>query len=127
MCRQTLDIKTFVNITPSNTFAYNFTYPSDPNRLGNYRAIISISSSTAEADFVVAANPSTYQPTTTQTGPLTMATDKTLYAYGDSIVISGRVQPSMLIQGSQIQISVINSTGKPIVFSKFKSSQRLSH
>lgn len=111
---QTLDIKTFVNITPSNTFAYNFTIPSDPSRLGNYRAIISISSSTSEADFTVAANPSTYQPTTTQTGPFTMATDKALYAYGDSIVISGRVQPNMLIQGSQIQISVINSTGSKL-------------
>lgn len=107
---QTLDIKTFVNITPSNTFTYNFTIPNDPSRLGDYRAIISISSSTAEADFVVAANPSTYQ-STTQTGPLTMATDKTLYAYGDSIVISGRVQPNMIIQGSQIQITVSNSTG----------------
>lgn len=110
---QTLDIKTFVNITPSNTFTYNFTIPSDPSRLGNYRAIISISSSSAEADFVVAANPSTYQ-STTQTGPLTMTTDKTLYAYGDSIVISGRVQPNMLIQGSQVQISVINSTGSQL-------------
>lgn len=110
---QTLDIKTFVNITPSNTFTYNFTIPSDPSRLGNYRAIISISSSTAESDFVVAANPSTYQ-STTQTGPLTMTTDKTLYAYGDSIVISGRVQPNMTIQGSQVQISVINSTGSQL-------------
>jgi hypothetical protein len=106
----TLDIKTFVNVTPSNTFTYNFTIPSDPSRLGNYRAILSISSATAEADFVVAQNPSTYQPTT-QTGPLTVTTDKTLYAYGDSIVISGRVQPNMTIQGDQIQVLVFNSTG----------------
>ncbi len=111
---QTLDIKTFVNITPSNTFTYNFTIPSDPSRLGNYRAILSTSSATAEADFVVAQNPSTYQ-TTTQTGPLTMNTDKTLYAYGDSIVISGRVQPNMTLQGTQVQILVFNSTGSQIM------------
>ncbi|MGI0087482.1 MAG: lamin tail domain-containing protein [Nitrosotalea sp.] len=107
---QTLDVKTFVNIQPDNTFTYNFVIPSESVRLGNYRAILSTSSVQAEADFVVAANPSTYQPTT-QTGPFIMTTDKTLYAYGDPIVISGRVQPNMIIQGSQIQISVFNSTG----------------
>lgn len=106
---QTLDIKTFVNVTPSNTFTYNFTIPDDPSRLGNYRAILTSSSATAEADFVVAQNPSTYQPT--QTGPFTMTTDKTLYAYGDSIVISGSIQPNMTLQGTQIQILVFNSTG----------------
>lgn len=107
---QTLDVKTFVNIQPDNTFTYNFVIPSDSIRLGNYRAILSTSSAQTEADFVVAANPSTYQPTT-QTGPFTMTTDKALYAYGDPIIISGKVQPDMMIQGSQIQISVFNSTG----------------
>ncbi len=107
---QTLDVKTFVNIQPDNTFTYNFVIPSESVRLGNYRAILSTSSAQTEADFVVVANPSTYQPAA-QTGPLTMNTDKTLYAYGDSIVISGQVQPNMIIQGSQIQISVFNSTG----------------
>lgn len=110
---QTLDIKTFVNLTPSDTFTYNFTIPSDPSRLGNYRAILSTSSATAEADFVVAQNPSTYQPTT-QTGPFVMTTDKTLYAYGDSIVISGSIQPNMTLQGTQIQILVFNSTGSQL-------------
>ncbi|MGI0102702.1 MAG: lamin tail domain-containing protein, partial [Nitrosotalea sp.] len=110
---QTLDVKTFVNIQPDNTFTYNFVIPSESVRLGNYRAVLSTSSAQAEADFVVAANPSTYQPTT-QTGPFIMTTDKTLYAYGDPIVISGRVQPNMIIQGSQIQISLFNSTGSQL-------------
>lgn len=107
---QTLDIKTFVNVKSDNTFTYDFTIPSDSVRLGNYRAIISSLSAKSEADFVVVQNPSTYQPTT-QTGPFTMVTDKTLYAYGDPIVISGQIQANMMIQGSQIQISVFNSTG----------------
>jgi hypothetical protein len=103
-------VNTFVNITPSNTFTYNFTIPSNPSMLGDYRAIITSSSETAEADFVVAVNASTYQ-STTQTGPLTITTDKTLYAFGNSIVISGKIQPNMTLQGAQIQISVFNSTG----------------
>jgi hypothetical protein len=107
---QTFNVETPVNIQPDNTFTYNFVIPNESVRLGNYRAILSTSSAQAEADFVVVANPSTYKPTT-QTGPFIMNTDKTLYAYGDSIVISGQVRPNMIIQGSQIQISVFNSTG----------------
>ncbi|MDE1829542.1 MAG: lamin tail domain-containing protein [Thaumarchaeota archaeon] len=107
---QTLDIKTFVNVKPDNTFSYDFTIPSDSVRLGNYRAIISTSSEKAEADFVVVSNPSSYQATA-PAGPLTIVTDKSLYAYGDPIVISGQVQANMIIQGVQIQVSVYNSTG----------------
>ncbi|MDE1862521.1 MAG: lamin tail domain-containing protein [Thaumarchaeota archaeon] len=107
---QTLDIKTFVNVQPDNTFSYNFTIPNDPVRLGNYRAIISTSSEKSEADFAVVQNPNTYQPAK-QGGPLMLYTDKTSYAYGDPIVISGQVQASMIIQGVQVQIAVYNSTG----------------
>ncbi|HJT09376.1 MAG TPA: lamin tail domain-containing protein [Candidatus Nitrosotalea sp.] len=107
---QTLDIKTFVNVKSDNTFTYDFTIPSDSVRLGNYRTIVSILSTKVEADFVVASNPSTYQAAA-QSGPFTMVTDKTSYAYGDPIIISGQIQTNMLNQGSQIQISVFNSTG----------------
>ncbi len=110
---QTLDIKTFVNVKSDNTFTYDFTIPSDSVRLGNYRAIISTGSAKAEADFVVVQNPNTYQATG-PAGPFTMVTDKTSYAYGDPIVISGQVQASMIIQGVQVQISVFNSTGGPL-------------
>ncbi len=107
---QTLDIKTFVNVKSDNTFTYDFAIPSDSVRLGNYRAIVSTSSAKSEADFVVVSNPNTYQPST-QTGPFTLVTDKATYAYGDPIFISGQVQASMLVQDSQIQILVFNSTG----------------
>ncbi len=107
---QTLDIKTFVNVDSSNAFSYDFTIPSDPLRLGNYRAIVSTASDKAEADFVVVQNPSSYQPSN-QTGPFTLTTDKTRYAFGDPIVISGQVQANMIITGVQVQISVFNSTG----------------
>lgn len=107
---QTLDIKTFVNVNSANTFSYDFNIPNDPLRLGNYRAIVTTSSSKAEADFSVVSNPALYQPTN-QTAPFTMNTDKTTYEFGDPIVISGQVQASMVIQGVQVQISVFNSTG----------------
>ena len=110
---QTLDIKTFVNIKPDNTFTYDFTIPSDSVRLGNYRAIISTSSETAEADFVVASNPYTYQAGP-PTGPLSIVTDKASYAYGDPIIISGQVQANMILQGVQIQVSVFNSSGSQL-------------
>ncbi|MGI0046316.1 MAG: hypothetical protein ACREBB_03900, partial [Nitrosotalea sp.] len=107
---QTLDIKTFVTMGSSNTFTYNFLIPNDPSRLGDYRVIVSTPSEKSEADFVVAQNPSTYQAVTT-TGPLSIVTDKSLYAYGNSIVMSGKIQSSSIVQGVQVQITVINSTG----------------
>lgn len=107
---QTLDIKTFVNVKPDNTFTYDFAIPSDSSRFGNYRAIITTPSAKSEADFVVVENPNTYQPSN-RTGPITLETDKSQYAYGDPIVISGQVQANLMIQGVQVQISVFNSTG----------------
>lgn len=110
---QTLDIKTFVTMVSANTFTYNFLIPNFPSSLGDYRAIVSTSSAQSEADFAVVQNPSTYQAAAT-TGPLSIVTDKSLYAYGDSIVMSGKIQPNMTLPGVGVQISVFNSTGSQL-------------
>ncbi|HJU14710.1 MAG TPA: lamin tail domain-containing protein [Candidatus Nitrosotalea sp.] len=107
---QTLDIKTFVNVNSANSFTYDFAIPSDPARLGNYRAVVSTPSTKAEADFAVVQNPASYQASN-QTSPFTLTTDKQIYAFGDPIIISGQVQANSIIQGVQVQISVFNSTG----------------
>ncbi len=110
---QSLEIKTFVNIKADNSFSYTFPITNDPNRLGNYRVIISLPKSTAEVDFVVAQNPASYQ--TQQTMPFSITTDKSLYGYGDSIFISGKVQTSSIVgTGVQIQILIFNSNGSQI-------------
>lgn len=110
---QTLDIKTFVNVKPDNTFSYDFAIPTDSVRLGSYRAILSTTSEKAEADFVVVTNPGSYHATG-PSGPLTIVTDKSLYAYGDPIVISGQVQANMTLQGVQVQVAVYNSSGSQL-------------
>jgi Lamin Tail Domain len=110
---QSLDIKTFVNVNADNSFTYKFPVSTDPARLGNYRVIISLPTYTAETDFVVAQNPASYQ--VSQTVPFSITTDKSFYGYGDSIVISGKVQTASIVgTGAQIQISVFNSSGNQI-------------
>lgn len=109
--QQNIDIKTFVKMISPTAFTYSFQIPNQPSALGDYRAIVSVGSVQTEADFAVVQNPSTYQAPTTPAGPLSIITDKLLYAYGDQIVISGKVQSSSLLPGNGVQISVINSTG----------------
>lgn len=106
---QTFDMNTLLNVQPDNTFVYKFPIPNNHDRLGNYRIIVSTPQSKAETDFVVAQNPSTYKQN--QTGPFSIVTDKSSYAYGNQIVISGKVQSDLIDQGVQVQISVFNSTG----------------
>jgi hypothetical protein len=111
---QTLNIKTFVNVMADNTFTYKFPITTDPNRLGTYRVIILLPQSTAESDFTVAQNPTTYQQSV-QTGPFSITTDKTSYGFNDPLIISGHLNANLIIgTGVQVQISLFNSNGSQI-------------
>jgi hypothetical protein len=107
-----IDVKTLVNIASDGTFTYKLDLPGASSSLGNYRAIITTAVGSKEADFVVVTNPSTYRPISS--APLSITIDKTLYAIGDSIMISGQVlnpQSHTTTGGTSVNIVVRNSTG----------------
>jgi hypothetical protein len=103
----------FVNVQADNSFMYSFVIPAITDRIGNYGVTISLPFAKAYAFFAVSANPSTYTPT--NNGPFSFSTDKSSYAYGDSLIISGQVRPDMIQStGVQVMISVLNSNGSQI-------------
>jgi len=117
----TANVKTFVNMASDNTFSYQFQISSGTQGLGNYRAMVIVPQGTAEADFIVAENPSAPQGPTTQpvsNAPLSITTDKASYAVGDTMVISGKVANPVLLTysnaGVNVKIDILNSTGQPI-------------
>ena len=107
------DIKDFVTAGTGNTFSYSFTIPAISDRLGNYGITVTSPYGTAYASFAVSTNPSTY--TSVNAGPFSISTDKSSYAYGDSILISGQVRPDLISgTGVQVMISLLNSTGSQV-------------
>jgi hypothetical protein len=111
----TANIKTIVNLQTDNTFTYKFGLVGTSDGLGNYRAVVSLPQGTAEADFVVVNNPTDYKPTSSPSTPFSIITDKSSYALGDSITISGKIlnpiQISTQNAGATVNIQVLNSTG----------------
>jgi lamin tail-like protein len=111
------NIDVSVNVLQDNSFTYNFVLPSTSDSFGNYRAIVSIPKGVAQTDFVVVQNPSSYKPGTSS-APFSILTDKSSYALGDHIIISGLilnpVQVSTQNAGANVQIQILNSTGGPI-------------
>jgi hypothetical protein len=110
---QTFDVKSLLNVSPDGSFTYTFPIPSITDRLGSYRVIVSERASSAEVDFNVVENPSTF--VVTSSGPLSITTDQSSYALDDPIIISGKVASSQIHTGVSIVISVTNSNGKAII------------
>jgi hypothetical protein len=114
----TLSVRAFIHVASDGTFSYLLHLPASSYSLGNYRAIITTAMGSAEADFVVVTNPSTYQAT--PSSPLSIATDKTLYALGDNIVISGLVLNPLsqtTSGGTSVNILVTNSSSGASILS----------
>jgi len=111
--RQVFDVKNFLNISPDGSFTYQFTIPSSTDRYGSYRVIISEKAYTAEADFNVVENPSTFVATTL--GPLSIITDQSSYALGASVGISGNLASNKVQSGVSIVISVLKGNGMPVI------------
>ncbi|MDE1818193.1 MAG: lamin tail domain-containing protein [Thaumarchaeota archaeon] len=113
-----VNLVTQVNLKSDDTFSYQFSLSGTSSSLGSYRVIVSIPQGTAESDFVVVQDPSTYNGTVTSSAPLTISTDKSLYAIGDSITVFGQIlHPIQLAtqnSGLGVSIQVLNSTGMPI-------------
>ena len=111
----TVDIRTIINLQTDNTFTYKFVIPTTSDSLGNYRAIVSAIKGIAEVDFVVVQNPSDYKSTISPSSPFSIVTDKSSYALGDHMTISGQIlnpiQLSTQNAGANVRIQVFNSTG----------------
>ena len=108
-----LHVTSFVNVQSDNSFTYTFQIPAISDRIGNYGVTISLPFAKAYTTFAVSANPSTYIPV--NNGPFSLSIDKSSYAYGDSLLISGQVRPDMIQStGVQVMISLFNSTGGQI-------------
>jgi hypothetical protein len=111
-------MRTIVNLHTDNTFTYNFVIPGTSDSLGNYRAIVLIPQGSAEVDFVVVDNPSNYKPTLTSSSPFAITTDKSSYAIGDALVISGHIsnpiQLSTQNAAASVTIQILDSAGNPI-------------
>jgi len=84
------NINTIINFDSDNTFTYKFLIPATSDSLGNYRVVFTLPSGLVETDFVVTENPSAYQET--PLSAFNIVTDKSSYALGDPIVISGQMQ-----------------------------------
>jgi hypothetical protein len=113
-----VNLNTQVNLKSDNKFSYQFPLSGTSSSLGSYRVIVSIPQGTAESDFVVVQNPSAYNGTFTSSAPLTVGTDKSLYAIGDPITVFGQIlhpiQISTQNSGLGVNIQVLNSTGMPV-------------
>jgi len=114
----TINMRTIVNLQTDNTFTYKFVIPGTTDSLGNYRTIISTTNGMSEVDFVVVQNPSDYKPTISPSTPFSITTDKSLYALGDALVISGHIlnpiQLSTQNAGISVKVKVLDSAGNSI-------------
>jgi hypothetical protein len=114
----TSNVKTIVNLQTDNTFTYQFPLAGTSDGLGNYRVIVSLSQGIAESDFVVVQNPSNYNETSTPLSPFSIVTDKSSYALGDHMTISGQIlnpiQLSTQNAGASVKFQIFNSTGAPL-------------
>lgn len=114
----TINIVTFVNVNADNTFSYKLPLSGTSNGLGTYRVTVTVPTGTAVASFVVVTDPSTYTGTISNK-PFSIFTDKSAYAVGDSITISGQILNPISVStqnaGAGVIISIFDSTGQPVI------------
>ncbi|HSD05123.1 MAG TPA: lamin tail domain-containing protein [Nitrosopumilaceae archaeon] len=96
------------------TFRYEFKIPSNNERLGEYKVKVNAQSlDSTEVSFNVVENPDEFVDVIS--GPLSLTTDKPVYAVGDTLVISGRVSETKDLGRQNVKISITDDSGKPII------------
>jgi hypothetical protein len=121
--RSTYDVKNALNISSDGTFTYKLPIPGTTDRFGSYRAIISEKSYKAQVDFNVVQDPSIF--VATNSGPLSITTDQSSYAIGDSFNISGNIASNQLTTATSLVITILNGNGTALI-SKANSAPNLS-
>jgi hypothetical protein len=121
--RSTFDVKSALNVSSDGTFTYKLPIPGTTDRFGSYRAIISEKSYKAQVDFSVVQDPSIF--VATNSGPLSITTDQSSYAIGDSFNISGNIASNQITTATSLIIKVLNGNGTALI-SKANSAPNLS-
>jgi hypothetical protein len=111
--RSTFDVKNQLNISSDGSFTYTFQIPGTTDRFGSYRAIILEKSYKAEVDFNVLQDPSKF--VATNSGPLSITTDQSSYAIGDSAAISGNIASNQVTTATSLVITVLNGNGTALI------------
>ncbi|MBI3638901.1 MAG: lamin tail domain-containing protein [Thaumarchaeota archaeon] len=121
--RSTFDVKSALNVASDGTFTYKLPIPGTSDRFGSYRVTISEKSYKAQADFNVVQDPSIF--VATNSGPLSITTDQSSYAIGDSFNISGNIASNQLTTATSLIITVLNADGTALI-SKANTAPNLS-
>jgi len=121
--RSTFDVKSALNVLSDGTFTYKLPIQGTADRFGSYRATISEKSYKAQVDFNVVQDPSIF--VATNSGPLSITTDQSSYAIGDSFSISGNIASNQLTTATSLIITVLNGNGTALI-SKANTAPNLS-
>lgn len=121
--KQTFDIKKALSVSSDGTFTYAFPIPGSTDRFGSYSVIISEKSYKAQVNFNVVQDPSIFVPT--NTGPLSITTDQSSYAIGDSFSILGNIASNQITTATSLVITVLNDNGTAVI-SKANTGPNLS-
>jgi hypothetical protein len=78
-----------VRLEGDSSFKYSFQIPNKDTRLGDYKIQVSKAVGTAIKTIVVVEDPANY---VSIREPLSLSTDKSVYGFGDKIIISGFVE-----------------------------------
>ena len=78
-----------VRLEGDSSFKYSFQIPNKDTRLGDYKIQVSKAVGTAIKTIVVVEDPANYVSTRE---PLSLSTDKSVYGFGDKIIISGFIE-----------------------------------
>ena len=102
-------------INGDGSFAYSFTIPDNPNRLGAYKISVSKAIGSATITVPVVADPENF---VVSDSPITVNTDKDVYGFGDTMKISGFVKDpranSSYSTAAGVKVSISHEDGRPL-------------
>lgn len=104
-----------VTLKGDGSFAYSFTIPNNPLRLGDYKISVSKDIGTAKIIIPVVTDPENY---VVSDKPLTVEMDKLIYEFGNTMMISGFVKDpysnTSYTTGTGVKVSISHEDGTPL-------------
>lgn len=104
-----------LTVKGDGSFDYSFTIPNNSLRLGDYKISVSKEIGSAKIIIPVVSDPENYVASDT---PLTVEMDKTVYEFGDTMMISGFVKDpysnTSYTTGAAIKVSISHEDGTPL-------------
>ncbi len=104
-----------VTVQGDGSFAYSFTIPDNPLRLGDYKISVSQDVGSAKIIIPVVDDPENF---VASDDPLTVEMDMNVYEFGDTMTVSGFVQDpygnTSYNTGANVKISISHEDGSPL-------------